>query len=166
MKIPPARKTQLSDYHQISQLYETFLLCLCLLQWLENADADGGSLLSLESMFIFWEKLLKVMKEHPVEHSFLRMPLARYSSHSKGDISKNRPMIWESLNILISFELSRFWVKIKMKMCKLLFTFYKMRRLFIVINLAKKYERIVRKIIYNNIPSIVRKLRAFDPINW
>jgi len=64
-------------------------------------DGTKISVLPLESALIFSDKFLKIMKEHPLEESLLRVSQAVDSSHSREDDSKNRPEFGENWNRLI-----------------------------------------------------------------
>lgn len=47
--------------------------------------------LSLEAILIFCNKFVKIVKQHPVEHSPLRMTLTVYPCHGSRDDSRNGP---------------------------------------------------------------------------
>jgi hypothetical protein len=49
------------------------------------------AVLSLEAILIFCNKFVKIVKQHPVEHSPLRMTLTVYPCHGSRDDSRNGP---------------------------------------------------------------------------
>jgi len=60
------------------------------LNYLTN-DRPEITILSLKVILILSHKLLKVMKEHPVKNSSLRMTLTIDACHDRENGSKNRP---------------------------------------------------------------------------
>jgi len=64
-------------------------------------DRTKIAILFLESVLIFRDKLIKEMKEYPVENHLFRTPGSIDSCHGSNKASRNGPKCRKDLNLLI-----------------------------------------------------------------